>query len=163
MVRLPQLFARFQRDQRGAALVEFAISLPLILLLFASVIEGGRMVWAYQAASSGVRDAVRYLARVAPRDICTSGGSVDGYAVALKSIVERDHADASFFPTGMSVNTVTPSLTCVTGTYRNGAAIAQVSANITINMPFSSVFTFAGQNLAVVTATITDQSRIYGS
>ena len=163
MAHQSSFLERFRKDQSGAALVEFAISLPLVLLIFACVIEGGRMVWAYQAASAGVRDAARYLARVAPRDICATGGSVAGYAATLKTIVEKDQAGGSFFPTGMAVNSVTPSLSCITGSYRNGAAIAQVSANISIAMPFSNVFTFAGQELAAVTATITDQSRIYGS
>lgn len=163
MISFISLLERFRKDQHGAALVEFAISLPLVLLLFAAIIEGGRMVWAYQAASAGVRDAARYLARVAPRDICTAGGSVATFSATLKQIVERDQAGNAFFPTGMTVNSVTPTLNCVAGTYRNGAAIAQVSANISITMPFSNVFSFAGQRLSNVTATITDQSRIYGS
>ena len=121
------------------------------------------MVWAYQAASAGVRDAARYLARVAPRDICTSGASIGSYGGSLFGIVQNDQAGQTLFPTGMTVNSVTPSLTCVTGSYRNGAAIAQVSANISITMPFAGVFGFAGQTLPTVTATITDQSRIYGS
>lgn len=158
------LLSRLRRDERGVALVEFALSLPLTLLVFASIVEGSRMVWAYQTAASGVRDASRYLARVAPRDICAEGGSVAGYAEQLLGIVRDDAGGTSLFPTGMTVNSVTPSLSCPTGNYRGGSAsIAQVTAQISITIPFAGVFGFAGQSLPTVTATLTDQSRVYGS
>ncbi|AML52377.1 TadE/TadG family type IV pilus assembly protein [Falsihalocynthiibacter arcticus] len=72
--RIKRAFGGFRRDERGTALVELAISLPFALLVFGMIIEGSRMLWAYQSAAAGVRDATRYLARIVPRDICTSGG-----------------------------------------------------------------------------------------
>ena len=63
------------------ALVEFAISLPLILVVSYGTIDSMRLFWTYQAAVAGVRDAARYVARVAPDDICTSGGSLAGALV----------------------------------------------------------------------------------
>ncbi len=49
------------RKQRGTALIEFALVVPLILVLTFTVIEMGRAVQRYNGAAKAVRDAVRYL------------------------------------------------------------------------------------------------------
>jgi len=48
--------------QRGVAMVEFAIALPLLLLLLLAVAEFGRMLYHYNNLLQANRDAVRYLA-----------------------------------------------------------------------------------------------------
>jgi Flp pilus assembly pilin Flp len=158
------LFRRLRRDEDGVAFVEFAILLPMMLLIFAVIIEGGRLFWSYQATILGVRDAARYLARVAPTDICFSGGSVAGYQGKLVNIVQNASNGNAIFPSGVTVNSVTPSFACVAGNYRGGqAAVATVTANLTVTFPFATIFTFAGGNLGTVTTTVTDQNRIYGT
>jgi Flp pilus assembly protein TadG len=161
--RLQVCCRRFRADASGAALVEFGVLLPVLLLLFAVIIEGSRTFWSYQAAISGVRDAARYLARVAPRDICASGGSVAGHAAALEAIVRQASDGTDFFPASITINSVVPSFTCVAGAYRGGPApVATVTASMTITYPFSGVFEFAGGTLGTVDTVVTDKSRIYG-
>lgn len=48
--------------QQGVAMVEFAIALPLLLLLLLGVAELGRMLYQYNNLLQADRDAVRYLA-----------------------------------------------------------------------------------------------------
>lgn len=48
--------------QRGVAIVEFAIVLPLLLLLLLAIAEFGRMLYHYNNILQANRDAVRYLA-----------------------------------------------------------------------------------------------------
>lgn len=48
--------------QRGVAMVEFAIALPLLLLLLLAIGELGRMLYQYNTLLQANRDAVRYLA-----------------------------------------------------------------------------------------------------
>jgi Flp pilus assembly protein TadG len=48
--------------QRGVAMVEFAIALPLLLLLLLAIAEFGRMLYHYNNLLQANRDAVRYLA-----------------------------------------------------------------------------------------------------
>jgi Flp pilus assembly protein TadG len=48
--------------QRGVAMVEFAITLPLLLLLLLAIGEFGRMLYHYNNLLQANRDAVRYLA-----------------------------------------------------------------------------------------------------
>ena len=49
------------KPQRGAALVEFALVLPLLLILAFVTTELGRALYRYNTTAKVVRDAVRYL------------------------------------------------------------------------------------------------------
>ncbi len=52
----------FTRNDRGIQLVELAIALPVMILLFAAVAEFGRYFYEYTTLAKGSRVAVRYLA-----------------------------------------------------------------------------------------------------
>ena len=52
----------FRRDDRGLQLVELAIALPVLILLFAAVAEFGRYFQAYTTLAKGSRVGARYLA-----------------------------------------------------------------------------------------------------
>jgi Flp pilus assembly protein TadG len=50
------------QTQRGLAMVEFAIALPLLLLLLLAIGEFGRMLYHYNSLLQASRDAGRYVA-----------------------------------------------------------------------------------------------------
>lgn len=52
--------------QKGVALVEFALVLPLLLALTLLATELGRAVYRYNTTAKAVRDAVRYLSVQTP-------------------------------------------------------------------------------------------------
>jgi Flp pilus assembly protein TadG len=54
--------SRFRRDDRGVQLVELAIVLPIMLLLFAGVAEFGRYFYEYSTVAKSARLGARYLA-----------------------------------------------------------------------------------------------------
>lgn len=146
------------------ALIEFAVVLPMMLLFFAIIIEGSRMMLAYESAIGGVRDATRYLARTAPATLCASGGSVSGYSAYLQTLVTQGNSASAAFPPSVTINSVTPSFRCVSGSYRGGAVpVAQVTATITISFPFAGLFTAIGGSRPQITTVVTDQARIFGS
>ena len=156
---------QFWRREEGAILVEFAVSLPLILILAFLSVESMRLFWSYQAAIAGVRDATRYLARIAPADLCTTGGSVTGYASRLEAIVETTISGAALFPAGVTVTSLTATHTCVNSLALRQASVpvATVSANVSITMPFSQILRVIGATPAtVINTTVSDQARVYG-
>lgn len=153
----------FARRDEGAVIVEFAIMLPVFLLLFAVILEGGRMMWSYQATAAGVRDASRYLARISSESICVDGGSVAGSTAELLNIVRNASDGEGLFPPSITVDAVTPSLRCVAGPYRvSPAAIVAVSADLTITFPFSGLFRLAGGDRPTIQTTLADEHRAFG-
>ncbi|TBW09597.1 pilus assembly protein [Azotobacter chroococcum subsp. isscasi] len=53
---------KLARGQSGLAMVEFAIALPLLLLMLLAVAEFGRMLYHYNNLMQASRDASRYVA-----------------------------------------------------------------------------------------------------
>ena len=53
---------------RGQSLVEFALILPILLLLLLGIIEGGRIIWAYITVQNAAREAARYAVTGQPYD-----------------------------------------------------------------------------------------------
>jgi Flp pilus assembly protein TadG len=68
----------FKRDDRGLQLVELAIALPVIVVLFAAAAEFGRYFQEYTTLAKGNRVAARFLATA-----CADGGD----DVAAKNLV----------------------------------------------------------------------------
>lgn len=55
-------FNRFRCDEQGVQLVELAIVIPILLMLFAGIAEFGRYFYEYTTAAKGARAGARYLA-----------------------------------------------------------------------------------------------------
>lgn len=161
--RIATAVQRFDREDDGAILLEFALVLPIFLLFIGFSAEFGRVLWSYQSTIAGIRDASRYLARVAPIDICLNGGNLNGYSTALKNIVENDQYGASIFPNSITINSVVGSLSCVPGAFRiPEVPVATVTANVTVTFPLAGMLSMFGNNLTTSTTTVTDQARIFG-
>lgn len=155
---------RLVQDESGTQLVEFSLVLPMMLLIFGVIIEGGRMMWSYQTVVAGVRDATRFLARVTPRDICTSGGGVSGYDDTLIAMIRNDNDGGTILPSGVSVTAILSDLTCNEGEFRSGVvSIVTVSADVEVTFPFAGLFTLVGGDRPTLETTVSDQSRVYGS
>jgi len=162
MTRFTRHIRRFARRENGAILVEFGMALPVLILFLAVIIEGGRMTWIYQSAAAGVRDATRMLARMAPPDICTSG-SIATYDAAVTQIVTDTINGASALPNLATVLDVSPTLTCVTGTFRvSPAPIVEVRARVQMDYIFGNVFGLFGSSLGPLITEVADQSKVYG-
>ncbi|PTX54649.1 TadE-like protein [Litoreibacter ponti] len=157
-------FRRLRRDEGGAALVEFALILPMALVIFGVVIEGSRLFWSYQATIAGVRDAARYVGRSVQTDICNTGGTLSDWSATLEDIVRESSDGSELFPTTIKVTSVNATLECVAGDFRLTATpIATVTAILEITYPFQGLFTFAGVSLPTATTTVADSSRIFGA
>ncbi|SFE11132.1 Flp pilus assembly protein TadG [Sulfitobacter brevis] len=162
-MKLPRILTPIWQDESGAALVEFALLLPMALLFLGLCFEGGRTFWSYQTTISGVRDATRYLSRVVDADICVNGGSTTEWNDKLLEIVRTTQSGATLFPTAVSISAVTSELACIAGSYRGGAApVATVTANLNIGVPFAGLFSIAGVNVQTIRTSVTDSTRVLG-
>lgn len=65
-----------RRRQDGVALIEFALVLPLLLLLTVLTTEFGRALYEYNTLVKAVRDASRYLSVQDPSIVTTDPGKI---------------------------------------------------------------------------------------
>jgi Flp pilus assembly protein TadG len=155
---------RFRRCDEGVALVEFAFVLPLMLLVFAVAVEGGRTFWAYQTAVAGVRDATRYLSRAVPSNACTAGYNFAPITAKIADIVGKDTSGATVMPSQVTVTSVVPTLACIPGNFRiSPAPVITVTVQMTIAYPFSGIFDLNDQTLTGVQTVVTDSARVFGA
>jgi len=75
-----QWLSRFRSDERGTQLLEVAIVIPILLLLFGAVAEFGRYFYEYTTAAKAARVGARYLAS-------KSVNSSTNYEVVAKNLV----------------------------------------------------------------------------
>jgi Flp pilus assembly pilin Flp len=156
------------RDEDGVALVEFALVLPMMLVVFAVIVEGSRMMIGYQSAIAGVRDATRYLSRIVPVNICPpiGSGSLTAYDPLVPAIATQSMGNF-MLPPLVIVKSVSSRLDCTnTGSYRvSPAPVVTVTAQVDITFPFAGIFTLVGSSFGTtpLTTSISDQSRVFGS
>jgi Flp pilus assembly protein TadG len=91
-----------KRKMRGQGMVEFALSLPLLLVLLLGVIEAGRLLFIYSAVMTSSREAARYGSASG-----SAGGGIvnyqncDGIREAAKRLgfmagIENDHIKIAY-------------------------------------------------------------------
>lgn len=170
MNSLSQDITQFLRREDGAAMFEFAIVFPFMLLVMVMIWEGGRIMWGFQSAISGVRDATRYLTRVAPEDTCVGGTPTNStfaatYQTKINSIVGTSIVgNTPLLPTKMTLTTpVAITVRCVTGISNYGnVAVGKVAATVQIELPFKGLFTLMGGSQKDFSVVVADEGRLYG-
>ena len=162
-MNLNTFLKRIRRNEDGVMLTEFAMVLPVILLIMFLIFESTRIFFAYQSAVDGVRDASRYLARIAPVDICDTGGNVDAFETELRDRVTDAIGNNPAFPDTVIVTGLDASVRCVAGDFRLAEVpVASVSTDIQITVPFSGFLAYFGDGLETLNADIDAESRIFG-
>jgi Flp pilus assembly protein TadG len=138
--RLPSL-------ARGAAIVEFAIVLSLMLLITAGIFEFGRAFQYYDALAKATRDGARYMS-AAPKATISSVAVSDAKNLVVAAANAANVAPA--LTTAEVVVTCTPAA-CVDGTAPADVevSISGYSINIGGVMPFvSGTTSYSGVTLA---------------
>jgi len=116
---------RRRREDRGAAAVEFALILPIMLLLLFGLIQYGYYFYAMQAGSSAVGDAARRMAV----GNCTTTGQVQ---TLLKN--KLGPATTANSPGGI---TVTIDYTNVDGS--GGTAPGEIGGSVQVTATFPTL------------------------
>jgi Flp pilus assembly protein TadG len=115
------LRTRATRGERGAAAVEFALLMPIMLLLVLGMVQYGLYFWSAQGGSSAAREAARRAA-VGDYTACT---------------VFKDDVRSRIDSLGDAANAT------ITRTYTNGgsntAAAVEVGDVVTVSVSFTSI------------------------
>lgn len=75
------IFPSKRRRQDGVASVEFAITMFMLLLIGAGIVEFGRAFWYYDSVAKGTRDAARYLSTIPTASLAGAGGTAQAIVV----------------------------------------------------------------------------------
>ena len=125
---------RFRRDERGVQLVEIAIVLPLLLMMFAAVAEFGRYFYEYTTLAKAARVGGRFMASK------TLTSATTNWQLQAKRLVVYGNIDGTGSPVlpGLTINNV--DLVFQGGTYSSGSGVpATVTVNI-INYKHDPIF-----------------------
>ena len=134
-------YCRHSARQQGAAIVEFALVLLLLITLMAGIFEFGRAFWYYDALTKATRDGARLMA-VAPKANLTT--AVTGGVAKAKTQV-ADAVTAAGVPSFTTSNVTVTCLnatfddsTCVNGTAPGGVRVEITGYTMTIGqfIPF---------------------------
>ncbi len=126
-------------------MAEFAIVMPLLLLLFMALIDFGRVVYAQHTIAEAAREAAR-VAMVTPADTQSKFDAIraavftPGVAVGPSQIVGAPGACTSFASSGNTYDDTTSPATCFypDGTRSDGRVVVRISATVTLLTPIIS-------------------------
>lgn len=119
------------RDTAGAAMVEFSLLAPFLIVLALGTGEFGRFLYQYHLVLDGLRDGARYLARMQDPNDATSQTNAKNLAVT-GTIDGSGAARVGGWVAANVTFTVTP-INNSAGTYRGAATIYTVRSNTTFN------------------------------
>lgn len=122
---------RFKRDDRGLQLVELAIALPIMIILFAAVAEFGRYYHAYTTLAKGTRTAARYLATASANGTGETGLDGINDDAAAKNLVVYGNIAGTGSPI---VNGLTVDKVVITRHDGDGALTSGFPTTVTIEI-----------------------------
>lgn len=120
------------RDRTGAGAAEFALVLPLLLILLFGIIDGGRFIWEYNRAEKATQMGARFAAATAP----VASGLVDASFVGVDcegaALRPGEKVCAAALPEVVCTDTTCECSGCpsgVPGTY-DGTAFGNIVARV---------------------------------
>lgn len=131
------------KAQEANSATEFALVLPLLVVLMFAFVEIGRLIWSYNIVNSAVRDSSRYAARLS---MTCAGFSDTGNEAIVKRLTRTGTVDTGgtpLLPSWTSDTTVQINFGCVSnssgaykGLYEGMTDIPTVT--VIANAPYSA-------------------------
>lgn len=103
-----------KQHMQGSVVVEFALFLPVMIIMLAVPLLFGRVFWHYTVAQKASQDAVRFLASANAAEIKTpgAGGGEAPIAAVARAIVMAEIAELNPGPYPPSVNVLCDGFIC---------------------------------------------------
>ena len=145
-----RLIKRFDSDERGATLVEYAIAVSVFLTAMFAVIEFGRALWVHNALSDAARRGARYAVLHTANDsaqvknVVVYGDPAGGSQPTLTNL-STENVQVNYSQFGLNTGTVTVSIT----NYKFEFVIPIVGTTIT--MP-NYTTTLTGESVGLIPA-----------
>lgn len=104
-------------DRSGSTAVEFALLLPILLMLLLGMIDAGRFMWAANTAEKATQAGARFAiaTNVIPAGLANYSFSVDGSIPQGNPIPESAFAGASCISSASPATSASITCSCVTG------------------------------------------------
>jgi Flp pilus assembly protein TadG len=151
----------FRNDERGVAIIEMAVVLPVLLAIGLGVIEFGNAIYSKHLITNGVRDGARYAAG-RPAD-CACDADIKN--IAMKGVLSGGTYRVAWWndpATQISVSYTTTANDDGAGNklYRGGATIPKVT--VTATAPYQQLGFLAFFGLTAPTLSVSHQERVFG-
>lgn len=150
----------FKRDERGAAGAEFALMLPIMLVLIFTTFEAGHYFYTEHKIVKSVRQGARFAGRL-PFDNYTCPAGIDAAAVSQIQAVTRTGSINGTTPliAGWENADITVTMTCNSGTTTGvfqsntgGAPVVTVAATASYPSLFNTLTDIDNQSQVVASA-----------
>lgn len=149
---------------KGQGLVEFALSLPILLLVFFGIFEFGRLMFIYIVVSSSTREAARYGVAVGDSNVVESGTKryydctgINNAATAFGQVINLTTSDVTItYDSGPSTSTTFASCDALRDSTTDVSLGDRIV--ITITYTYTPIAQYAGFTM-VPSFTITSTSR----
>ena len=134
--------------ERAQAIVEFAIVLPILMMLLVGILEVGRMIFIYSAVNNASREAARYASAVGLAD----GGVYNKYQYCseIRNVARRSAFFMNLPDANITINyddgpayVNTPFASCPAGTTANTSLTVDSGqrVTVTVNATYSPMVT----------------------
>ncbi|MGH6854924.1 MAG: TadE/TadG family type IV pilus assembly protein [Aestuariivirga sp.] len=148
-------------DQRGAALLEVTVVIPVVLAIGLGVMEFGNAIYSKHLIANGVRDGARYAAG-RPAD-CACDADIKN--IAMKGVLSGGAYRVSWWDnpaTEVSVARTTVANDDGAGNklYRGGATIPVVTVTATVPYQQLGFLSFFGLNAPLLS--VSHEERVFG-
>jgi len=163
MTRFGKIIGRFQGDENGAALVEAAITVPLVFLLSAGVFEFSNILNTRLLLEAGVEDAGRYMARCSS-DWETCKGRAQNLA-AYGTITSGTARVTGWAPATVLITKAlsTPAVDVATGTQLYLSSTANVDVvDVSTSYSYPDVGFWSYLGFGALTLSVSHQERVIG-
>lgn len=138
--------SRFNTDQTGAALVEFSVTVPMLLVLMCGGLEFGRILFHHEAINNSVRNAARFLSHV-PATCAGPSGSDETRAKNLARTGSLDASDPAIISYWTSDGTISVTTRCVdnsTETFYGREQIPVITVSASVGYDDLGMLSFLG-------------------